>query len=535
MKNTKRLCLLLALVLMFTLTLAACSGGAEDGGGQDTQQSSGQETTQGGSDGGSTDSTGGGDKTLTVGTLMASDNFDPTTSSSNPTLSLVYDSILMREPETGEVIGGLAESWEFNDDSTELTLHFRDSVSFTNGEPVTAADALYSLKRFATNDQFYTDSGFDNIDFDACTVDGNDLTLVLREATPLIIDQLADCKWAAVLCQSYVEANPDSFWDAPVGSGPFILEANEAGSHYAFTRNDDYWQGPADFSEVTFYIYGDATTMFIDFENGDLDIANNVSASDADRLIAGEVDAQYVCINTNDINYLSLPWYTPELDDIRVREAISLSLDVAGITKSAFGSLAVAADSVGMPSLPYYVSQGKHERNIDRAKELMAEAGYPDGGLSFNIVIFNMPEKQKQAEAIQACLREIGIELTIEAYDPPTAIPIYMQMGTAVMLGGTGGGNYDIAKYLSDSAADASNQGAAVKDEQYNEWLRTARYSMDEAERAECYANIQKWQAENYRWIPLNYPVSYTAYQNDIHNVMAFAYRVLYIYNITKD
>lgn len=516
MKRRRLTALLLAMAMAFALIASACSGGAESTGKGDSGKAA-------------------ADKTLTIGTLQTSDNFDPTTSSSNPTLNLVYDSILMRDPETNEVIGGLAESWEFGEGNTTLTLHFREDVKFTNGETVTPADALYSLKRFTVSDQFYTDSGFDNIDFDACVVDGNDLTLKLFEATALIVDQLADCKWAAVLCESYVEANPDSFWDAPVGTGPFILEENEAGSHYTFSRNDDYWQGAAQFSEVTYYIYSDATTMFIDFENGDLDVAINVAAADADRLIEGEVDAQYERFNTNDINYLSLPWYTPEFDDIRVREAISLALDVAGITKSAFGSLAVAADSVGMPSLPFYVSQGEHKQDIERAKELMAEAGYADGGLSFNLVIFNMPEKQKQAEAIQACLREIGIELTIEAYDPPTAIPIFMQMGTAIALGGTGGGNYDIAKYLSDSAADASNQTTAIQDEQYNEWLRTARYSVDEAERAECYASIQQWQAENLRWIPLNYPVSYTAYQNDVHNVMAFDYRILYVYEMTKD
>lgn len=526
----KKLCAVIAILLVLTMLLSACAKAPDEtpnAGNGTTEQTGNQQ------DGGQKDS--GEPKSLTVGTLLSSDSFDPATASSNSTVHLVYDSILTRDPSTGEVIGGLAEKWEFNEDGTVLTLTFREGIKFTNGEPVTPEDALYSLMRFIENDQFYTDSGFSNIDFDACSVEGNVLTLKLFEATPLIVDQLADGKWAAVVCKSYVEANPDSFWDAPVGSGPFILTENVNGSHYAFVRNEEYWRGAADISELTYYIYGDATTMFIDFENGDLDVAIDISASDADRMIGGEVDGQYQMFNTNDINYVSLPWYTPEFDDIRVREAIALALDVEGITKSAFGSLATPADSVGMPSLAFYESQGAHEQDVARAKELMAEAGYPDGGLSFNLVIFNLPAKQKQAEAIQACLREIGIEIVIEAYDPPTAIPIYMQMGTAIALGGTGGGNYDIAKYLSDSAADASNQTTAIQDEQYNEWLTTGRYSMDSEKRAECYANIQRWQAENYRWIPLNWPVSYTVFQNDVHNIMAFDYRTLYIYEVTKD
>ncbi|MBE6974524.1 MAG: ABC transporter substrate-binding protein [Ruminococcaceae bacterium] len=474
-------------------------------------------------------------KTLNIGIILTSDTFDPTLASNNPALQEVYDSILTRDPVTYEVIPNLAESWEYNEDGTVMTLHFRDDVYFTNGEKLTPEDALYSLSRYTVNDQFYSDCGWDNINFDESYAEGNDLVLKLNSSTPLIEAQLADGNWGTVLCKSYVEANPDSFWDAPVGSGPYILTENVADSHYALVRNENYWNGVPDVSNVNYFIYGDATTMFIDFENGALDIAVDVAAADAARVINGEVDAQYQMMDTHDINYLSLPWYTPEFDDINLRKAISLALDIEGITRSAFGDMAEVADSVAVKGLPFYESQGEHVYDLDQAKQLMAETGYEPGELTFNLVVFSMPPKQKQAEAIQACLAEIGINVTIEAYDPPTAIPIYMAMGTGIALGGTNGSNYDLAKYMSDSAADASNQTTAIKDEQYNEWLSTGRYSLDPEERAECYSNIQKWQAENYRWIPINYTKSCTVFQNNVHDISGFVYNRLYLEHITMD
>lgn len=533
----KKNCLILAILMSICLVLSACGSSPQENAPAPDQAPSAQPDSGGtpAEDPAPQDPENSEPKTLSIGTLLTSDTFDPTIVANNPTLMLVYDSILTRDPETNEIIGNLAETWEFSEDGTEVTLHFRDDVYFSNGEKLTPDDALYSLGRYRVNDQFFKDSGWENIDFDNSRVEGNDLILKLFQSTPLIEAQLADNKWGTVLCQSYVEANPDSFWDAPVGSGPFILTENASGSHYALERNESYWGTPADISSVYYYIYGDATTMFVDFENGDLDMAIDVASSDADRMIEGGIDAQYKMMETYDINYVALPWYTPEFDDIRIREAISLALDREGISKAAFGNLAETADSVGIKGLPYYESQGDPKYDIEAAKKLMADAGYPDGGLEFNLVVFSQPAKQKQAEAIQACLAEIGITVTIEAYDPPTAIPIFMAQGTAIALGGTSGSNYDLAKYLSDSSLESSNQTTSVHDEEYNEWLSTARFSLDPEVRADCYSKIQKWHAENYRWIPLNYIQSCTVYQNNVHNVYAFNYNNPDVYHITKD
>lgn len=466
--------------------------------------------------------------TLNVGTLEPTDSFDPTVSTVGLGINAVYDSILARDYNNGrEIIGNLATDWEYIDDTT-LVLTFRDDVYFSNGEKMTPADALFSLKRFLNNDQFLSDSGFDNIDFDHCVVEGNTLTLKLFQPSALLLGQLANASWGNVLCQSYVEENPDSFWDAPVGTGPYVLVENISGARSSYKRNENYWGKPPAPDFVNFYHYSESTTMFIDFENGVLDVALNISASDADRLTSGEVDGNYKLILTNDVDCITLPEYVEAFNDIRVRQAIAYALDTEAIAKAAYGSLAEVAGSVIPTGMQFRDdSIPANEHNLEAAKELMAEAGYSDGELELLMVVFNIPTKQLVAEVVQAQLREIGITVKIEAYDPPTAIPIFMKGGCDINLGGTNGGMWDPALILNNASKDTTNLPMRISDAEFNSWLSEAKYTTDDSVRADCYQKAQTWLHDNYWWIMIDYPQACTAFSKSIANVEGYDFKTI--------
>lgn len=515
----KKLTSLLALLLACGILLSAC-------GSQGTPASGGKEEGGQPAETGDISAAPAEERTLNIGTLEPTDTFDPTVSTVGLGFPCIYDSILGLDYNNDrELIPSLATDWEYTDDTT-LVLTFRDDVYFSNGEKMTPSDALFSLKRFLTNDQFLSDSGYDNIDFDNCVIDGNTLTLKLYQPSALLLGQLANPMWAAVLCQSYVEANPDSFWNAPVGTGPYTLVENASGSHSSFVRNESYWGEAPEPDYVNIYNYSESTTMFIDFENGVLDVALNISASDADRLTSGEVDANYKLILTNDMDCITLPEYVEAFDDIRVRQAVAYALDTAAIAKAAYGNLAQVAGSVIPEGMEYRDdSIPANEFNLEKAKELMAEAGYSDGDLELLMVVFSIPTKQLVAEVVQAQLKEIGITVNIEAYDPPTAIPIFMQGGCEINLGGTNGGMWDPALILNNAAADTTNLPMRITDEEFNQWLTDAKYTTDTSVRAECYQKAQSWLHDSYRWIIIDYPQACTAFSKDIADVSGYDYK----------
>jgi peptide/nickel transport system substrate-binding protein len=527
MKKWKQLVAFLMAASML-LSLAACGGSSSDSSsGSDSQSTepasssegeSGQEAASGDSD---------EPETLDVGTLDTTDTFDPCAASScRLGLMLVFDTVLKLNYDTQEVEPCIATDWQWLDDTT-LQLTIRDDVTFSNGEKLTPDDVLYSLSRFVyENDTF--DPGYDNIDFDASTIEGNVLTLKLKEIDADFLYMLANDQWASVVCQSYVEANPDSWWDAPCGSGPYVCTENAEGSHSSYTRRDDYWGDLPDAEFVTIHHYSESTTMIADFENGVLDMALAVDEADYLAADAGDYGSDVVTqlFPTYDIISVQLPEYNEIFDDIRVRQAIAMSIDYETFANAVFGSLGEVSDSFMISTMKYYASQGIIEYNPEKAKELLAEAGYGDG-LDMKLVIPSTPANEKAAVILQSFLKEIGINLDVESYDFATAIPILMANGTDISIGGTGGGTY-LASQLMDTISMYNTNGAAsIHDEEFNGYLDAALATLDEDERAENYANAQQWLFENYRTLPIGSSEAAVIYHDNISNVTGLVGRTI--------
>lgn len=463
-------------------------------------------------------------ETLTVGTMDSTDTFDPCSNADcGLGLTMVYDTILQLNYETMEVEPSIATDWEWVDDTT-LKLTIREDAVFSNGDPLTPEDVLYSLSRFVfENNQF--DPGYDDIDFDNSTIEGNVLTLKLLQPSADFLYSLANDRWASVVNEDYVKANPDAWWDAPCGSGPYVCDENVDGSHSSYTRRDDYWGELPDAENVVIRHYSESTTLLADFENGVLDIALDVS--ELDYLTAmdggyGDVDA--TLFHTWDLLAVCLPEYNSTFDDIRVREAISLSLDTTAITNAVYGSLGQVADSILIDGVAYYSPVGVHEYNPEKAKELLKEAGY-ENGLDLLVVIPSMPTNNKCAEIVQAYFREVGINLTVESYDFATAIPILMANGTDISIFGTGGGTYLASSILDTIGQSSTNGGARVTDEEFNKHIEAARVALDDSVRQEEYKAVQQWAFDNYRTLPIAYAQAASLYHSNISNVTGLTAR----------
>ena len=529
----RMLSMLLALAML--LSLAACGGSSGSAGTADSAaktNSAPAETKQDApADAAAQDDApapaedSGEPKELRVGTLDSTDNFDPCSNSDCALgLMMVYDTVLKLNYETMEVEPCIATEWNWVDDTT-LELTIRDDVTFSNGDALTPDDVLYSLSRFIyENDQF--DPGYDVIDFDASTVDGSKLTLKLKEVDADFLLELANDRWASVVNEDYVKANPDSFWDAPCGSGPYTCVENVDGSHSTYQRREDYWGDLPSASTVTVQNYSEATTMMADFETGALDLALDVGETDYQTAIDGGYgdDVQGKTFKTWDLLALCLPQYMDIFQNAKLREAISLSIDTQAITNAVYGSMGQVADSILISGCDYYEPIGVHEYNPEKAKELLKEAGY-ENGLDLKVVIPSMPANDKCAEIIQAYFADVGINLSVESYDFATAIPILMSNGTDISIFGTGGGTYTAKMITTTIGETSTNGGARVEDKEFNDYLNAAATTQDTKVRQENYTKAAQWAFDNYWTLPISYAEAGGIYHGNISNVTGLVAR----------
>lgn len=466
-------------------------------------------------------------ETLRVGTLDSTDTFDPCSNSGcGLGLMMVYDTVLKLNYGTMEVEPCIASAWNWVDDKT-LELTIRDDVTFSNGDKLTPEDVLYSLSRFVyENDQF--DPGYDNINYDKSTIDGNKLTLVLNDVDADFLNALANDRWASVVDEEYVKANPDAWWDAPIGSGPYTCVENVDGSHSTYAVREDYWGDKPDAENVIINNYSESTTMIADFQNGDLDVV--LDAPETDYLAAQNGDygdgVQTKLFKTWDLMAVCLPSYTECFQDINVRKAISLALDTKAITTAVYGSLGETADSILIDGCDFYSSIGVHDYDPDQAKELLKEAGYGDG-LNLKVVIPSTPTNDKCAEIVQAYLAKVGINLSVESYDFATAIPILMANGTDISIFGTGGGTYTAALITDTLSENCSNSGARISDPTFNGYLNAARTTLDKDTRLDNYTKAAQWDFDNYWTLPISYAQAADLYQSNISGVTGLIARAI--------
>ena len=435
--------------------------------------------------------------TLTVGITSTNDSFDPCTSFFIPGMTLVYDQLL-RMDEDGNIVGELAEEFEYQD-TTHIYFKLHEAT-FSNGDPVTSEDVLWTLERYVLTSSSWADS-VSFIDFDNCEIiNDREFVLASTEEFGPGLSYLAT-RISYILNKDYVESVDDeAMWDQPCGSGPYVCTSNVSGSLATFELREDYWDADniPEAREITIRCYSEATTMFIDYENGVLDMAFLLGESDAERLLNGEVaDTNYKIQSGLDVYGFAMPEYVDAFDDLRVRQAIAMAVDWEAVTEIGMGVLGSVADSIVPNGVLYHKSVGTYEYDPEGAKALLDEAGF-DYSQVFSLVVVNSESNARLAEAIQAYLAVVGIQMEVETCDLATAITRFMFCQTDFVINSMGScTTLDPDSMFSTIGPWSQNGTVSITSGEMAEdmglYLTTGRYSVDPEVREEAYANAQEW------------------------------------------
>lgn len=424
----------------------------------------------------------------------------------------------------------LAESWDVLDEYT-TQFHLRKGVTFHNGEPLTAEDVKFSLERCMESDGVnYNYKIIESVE----AVD--DLTVIVKTKTPFnAMTTRLSLDAASIVSKKAVEEYGDDFNTHPVGTGPFKLASWSIGGDCVLIANEDYWAGASPIKTLTFRTIPEAINRTIGLETGEVDIAYDIDSVDK-ATIEGNEGLKLLSSPSCRVVYLGSCVNNKILSNVNVRKAIAYAVNKQDFVDIVFGGDADVAHNTMLCDMlfGYAPDTVSYDTDLDRARELLAEAGYPDG-FDITLTVMDTQEYQTAAVVIQAQLKEIGINVTVESMDNASFLQYVAEGGQALFLYEKVASDTDSmlrTQYHTDSLGLGGNRHFWT-DSRVDAMLDQASSSLDDQERKELYLEIQTIAADQVPLYPLAIPYLYVGTQADIEGLKVHPTNSHIIYGTT--
>jgi len=388
----------------------------------------------------------------------------------------------------------MAESYTIAEDFTSATFTLREGLLFHNGDPVTTEDVEFSYLRYEGANSAALQDNLDSIDL----VD--DRTITFNFTGPFLDFLLLYGSTATgagwVLPKAYFEeVGEEGFLEAPIGAGPFKFVENNDNAKIVYEANTDWWYKNPGVETINFNAITDPATRFAAVSTGELDLANVITG---DLLDAADADPNVEIVPTTAvpfwIEFIGMDDPESPFNDIRVREAVTLALDRDAINEAETGG---GGESTGqwIPRQWAGAYQAdKIDQDLERAKELMAEAGFADG---FDIpALTPLPNYFSLGERVIQSLGEIGIRTTLNQMDRGEFLG-QVNAGTSAnferdsIVVSTSGAGGDAAARVRNFAVTGGS-ASRLSDEKIDADFAAYEASTDPAERTELLDGIQK-------------------------------------------
>jgi peptide/nickel transport system substrate-binding protein len=475
-----------------------------------------EEPAEEGSEG---ENNGGGSLIVAVGADAT--YLDPHMGTDIPSANVYHNRIfetLVIQDENMEFQPGLATEWERVDDLTwEFTL--RDDVEFHDGEPFNAEAVKANLERVTDEDFASPRADLFNMITEVEIVDEFHIKLTTEYPFSPLLANFAHYS-GGIISPAAIEADRSGevlLNDNPIGTGPFSFNSWEPGDEIVLERNDSYWNEPPNVDTVTFNVVAEGLTRISMVETGNAHIAEPINTNDITQV--EESDNMYLYRSEGlGVDYIGFNTQKEPFDDKLVRQAISHALDTETMIDHVYNGVGIYADGpIGPAVIGHNPDMQGLEYDVEKAKELLAEAGYPDG---FETTIWTNDDQARRdaAEVAQYQLSEVGIDASIEvlewgAYLEGTSTGEHDMfiLGWSNM---TGDGDYNqYYLYHSDSVGAPGNR-SFYENEEVDELIDEARRENNPDKRVDLYHQVQEIEKED---APLAL-LRHTEYIAAVHN-----------------
>jgi peptide/nickel transport system substrate-binding protein len=454
-------------------------------------------------------------KTLVVASGADAVTLDPHVSfdGQSPLLwRAVYENLLQYDGETLDIIPGLAESYEISDDGLTYTFTIRPGVTFTDGEPLNAAAVKASIDRQIGVQQgiAFAFAGVTAVE----TPDDMTVKLTLSAPSDGLLSAFAGMYAPYIISpKALAEHEQDGDlaqgWlrDNMVGTGPYILEKYAQSQQAVFRRNPDYWGGwEGEHPDQIFvtYVKEPATERLL-LEKGEIDIALYLP-DDLVEELDGVEGITVTDVPSFNLYYLALPCAKGPTADKKVRQAISCGFDyTTWIEQTLRGKAEQAKGPIPSTFVGFNPDVSQYSYDPEKAKALLAEAGYPDGGFELKYTYeTGYFWKRPLGEQFQANMADLGITVTIQELSPSAWADLLSNPETAEHAYGLVWWpslktpfDYLFSLFATDAQGTAGYNWSYYSNPDFDTLIYDASAEPDEAKRMEMYGKAQELIVED--------------------------------------
>jgi dipeptide transport system substrate-binding protein len=489
-------------------------------------------------------------KTLVYCSEGSPENFYPaindTGTSFDASSRQIYNRLLEFTRGSVDIEPGLATSYDVSADGKSFTFHLRKGVKwqttkwFTPTRDFNADDVVFSFERQGNKDNpwfkvtdsnhsYYGDMGFDHLLKSVTKIDDYTVRFDLNEQeAPFLADMAMD--FASIISKEYADnlmksGKPEQFDQEPVGTGPFALVQYQKDAVIRYKAHPGHWRGKTPIDDLVFAITPDAAVRWQKTKAGECHIMPYPNPADLESM-KGDPSINLMEQPGLNVGYLAFNTLKKPFDDKRVRQAINMAINKKAILDAVYIGAGVPAINAIPPIMWSYNTEVKdYPYDPDKAKKLLAEAGYPNG---FESDIWAMPVQRpynpnakRIAELMQADLAKIGVKVEIKSYEWGDYRK-RVQNGEHQMaqLGWTGdNGDPDNFFYnlLSCDAAKIGNSNIAHWcNKEFNDLLVDAKHTTDMAKRTADYKKAQVIFKEEAPWFTIAHSVQFKPVRKEV-------------------
>ena len=317
----------------------------------------------------------------------------------------VFEGLVKPTPD-GDLTPAVAESYTVSEDRLTYTFTLREGVKFHNGDTVTAEDVVYSINRCAAA----TETGIVQVEAFSVirsieAVDERTVTITIAEPSNEFLSYLT----VAVLPADYDQQDT-----APIGTGPFKFVSRAAQDSVVLEKFEEYWGAPAYLDKVTLKIIENADSLMMSLQSGAIDLCSHLTSTQVAQL-GDDFNVAEGTMNLVQAMYLNNA--EKPFDDVRVRQALCYAVDKQAIIDIAFDGYGSPIGSSMYPAFGKYFDDSLtnyYTKDVEKAKALLADAGYPNGFEMTITVPSNYKPHMDTAEVLVQQLAEIGVKATIQ-------------------------------------------------------------------------------------------------------------------------
>jgi peptide/nickel transport system substrate-binding protein len=479
-----------------------------------------------------------------AGDVVKLDPADVTDGESITVMNNIFEGLIRYKPGTTELEPWLAEKWDVSPDGKVFTFYLRKGVKFHDGTDFNADAVVFSFERQRDPNHPFHKYGeweywswcFNEIE-KVEKVDDYTVKITLSEEFAPFLTTMA------MFTVYIVSPKNHEKWGAeasshPVGTGPFKFVEWVKDDHITLEKFENYWGPKPKIDKLIFKVIPDASVRLLELQKGTIDGMEFPNPDDLEK-IKGDKNLTLLTQPGLNIGYLAFnlgqdtPGYDPKLSDVRVRKAIYHAINRQDIVEHLYKGTAVVAKNPLPPTLWGYNDEiVDYEYNPDKAKELLKEAGYPNG---FETNLWAMPvarpymfDPQKIAEAIQSDLAKVGIKAKIVTYDWGTYLDKTEGGEHAMCLLGWTMDYPDpdniLYVLLDPDAATVGSAGnvAFYRNDKVHELNMLARKTYDIKEREKYYKEIQRIVHEDIPWVPLAHAQQMVVFRSNVKGFVLY-------------